>query len=379
MSQEKDATVIPCLVPDLPSAAELQPWLARIDANRWYTNFGPLARQFEARLGQSLGGGHGLPHVVSTSSGTAALELAIAALDLQPEAKVLLPAFTFPATAMAVMRAGLAPVLTDVDPRSWALKPEAARAILRHTRCDLIMPVAAFGCAQPADDWDRLAQETGVPVLIDAAAAFGSQAVGRHASVAFSFHATKPFGIGEGGLLASADAALIERCRRLSNFGFEDGVVRAAGCNAKLSEYHAAVGLAQFERWGGICRRRADVWRSYLAGLAPLAQELDLQAGKEAPPPAVLAVALRRHGAERIAAQLRQDGIEVRRWYLPPLHHHPLFAAMPRINEAGDSELPTCEALAGSALGIPFHTRLSAEQVGHVCASLAGALASATA
>jgi dTDP-4-amino-4,6-dideoxygalactose transaminase len=253
------------------------------------------------------------------------------------------------------------------------LTPEAARAVLARSRCELVIPVAALGRPQPAQAWDRLVQETGVPVLIDAAPAFGSQAVGKHTSVAFSFHATKPFGIGEGGALASMDEALVERCRQMSDFGLVGGVIRAPGCNAKLSEYHSAVGLAQFERWAGVRQRRTAVWRRYQAGLSPLAGDVTLQANSDGPP-ALLGVTLRRHVAETVAAHLRRDGIETRRWYLPPLHHHPHFARLPRINADGGFELPTCEKLATAALGLPFHTHLSPAQIDRVCAALGVAL-----
>lgn len=366
--------MIPCLVPDLPSTEELRPWLERIDANRWYTNFGPLLKQFEGELQQRLPGERTHARLVTAASGAAALELALAALGLPAGARVLLPAFTFPATATAVLRSGLTPLLTDVDRQGWLLTPDAAAEAARHARFDLVIPVATFGRPLPAADWDRFAADTGIPVLIDAAAAFGEQAAGRLAHAVFSFHATKPFGIGEGGAVVSSNADLVDRCRCLSNFGFEGGVVAVPGGNAKLSEYHAAVGLAQLARWPELRRRREQLWRRYAEALAPLGELVEPQAEITGPPPAVLCVAAPRHAAAFLAARLGEAGIETRRWYLPPLHHHPLFAGAPRINREGGTALPVCEELSRTALGLPFHTRMEDGQAAFVCASLASAL-----
>jgi len=120
--------MIRCLVPDLPSAAELLPWLQRIDANRWYTNGGPLVREFEQRLGEFMGGG---ASCVTLSSGMSALELGLLALGIGAGKRVLLPALTFPATALAVSRCGAEPVLCDVAAGTWSMTPAIAREAVR--------------------------------------------------------------------------------------------------------------------------------------------------------------------------------------------------------------------------------------------------------
>ena len=110
---------IPVLVPDLPQTAELLPGLERIDAASRYTNFGPLVREFEKCLARHLCVDGRSPSVVCLSSCTASLDLCIAALDLPAGGKVLLPAFTFPASIEAGLHRGLRPVLAEVDPDSW--------------------------------------------------------------------------------------------------------------------------------------------------------------------------------------------------------------------------------------------------------------------
>lgn len=321
-----------------------------MEAARWYTNFGPLVQRFESEVRDRL-----FPsfHVVTLSSATAALELTITALALPRGARVLLPSFTFPATATAVLRAGLVPVLGDVDAETWVLEPEQARSMVRSSEAALVIPVAAFGAPLPVDEWLRFTETTGVPVLFDAAAALGNQHLAGRSTAIFSLHATKAFAVGEGGLLVTADGDLAQRVRRLSNFGFQRGVVSEAGCNAKLTELAAAVGLAQLERWPERRALRLALWRDYRARLAVLPGiKLQQMRDNAVPVNVVIRSAL---GGERIVSGLAQQDIEARRWYCPPLHLHPAFAACPRVGPDGATVLPMCDALARDSIGLPFH------------------------
>lgn len=357
--------MFPLLIPDLPGADALRPWLTRIDAARQYSNFGPLVREFEAVIGgwlTRISGGSPVG-AVTLSSGTAALELGLQAMDLRPGSRVALPSLTFPATAHAVRRCGHRPVLCDVDPERWLLTPEIARS----TDCDAVLPVATFGMTQPVAAWDAYTADTGRPVLVDAASALGWQAVGRTTTVAFSLHATKPFGCGEGGLFAAADASEIARVRRIGNFGYTDRRAIEPGTNAKMSEYAAAVALAQLDRRDHLLaerRRIRDAYRSRLARLA----EVRPQAGIEAVPPSVLCVQLPAP-AGRIAERLAGYGVETRAWYCPPLHRHPAFADCER-----SEPLAVTESLGERLLGLPFHHHLSDAAIGMVVDALEACL-----
>src|SRR5436190_1850500 len=148
----------------------------------------------------------------------------------------------------------------------------------------------------------------------------------------------------EGGVFATADAALAERVRRLSNYGFEAGIVtRVDATNAKLSEYAAAVGLAQLERSRNLGERRRMLWRTYVAALGATAG-VRLQAGLH-DAPALLGVALP-SSAQAVAAALDARGIQTRRWYCPPLYHHPPFRDVQRIGPDGGPSLAATEHLA---------------------------------
>lgn len=355
------------LVPDLPRAEELLPWLKRIDARRWYTNRGPLVCEFEQRLRSMIATDEGTT-CVTLSSGMSALELGLRALGIGRGHRVLMPSMTFPATAQSVRRCGAEPVFADVCERSWALTPDIARAAVDRTPVDAVLPVACFGRPVPVDAWDRFACDTGLPVLVDAAAALGTQRTGRRTHFAFSLHATKPLGIGEGGLFASPDPALTQRVRRLANFDFDHRLVRSAeATNAKLSEYAAAVGLAQLERWPALAARRAELFECYRDLLAGV-DGVFLQGGA-ATAPATLCVRLP-VDAVAVASGLERAAIETRRWYLPPLHEHPPFRGALRVGSAGRTELPVTARLASALLGLPFHTLMSNDDVARVVAAL---------
>jgi dTDP-4-amino-4,6-dideoxygalactose transaminase len=362
--------MIHCLIPDLPTAADLLPWLARIDANRWYTNSGPLVHEFEQRLSAFIEGG-GEAACVTLASGMSALELGLHALGVGAGHRVLLPAVTFPATALAVSRCGAEPVLCDVCADTWTMTPAIAREALATEKFDVVMPVASFGCPLPAAEWDDFVRETRVPVFVDAAAALGVQSLGRRVHWAFSLHATKPLGVGEGGLFVSPDRVLAETVRRQANFSFFHRVVHSrGGTNAKLSEYAAAIGLAQLERWPLLFERRRRVFDDYRGRLAQLRQ-VRLQQLQS--PPATLCVRLPADVAA-VAATLAEAGIETRRWYMPPLYEHPAYREARLLGPAGSTRLPVTERLAASLLGLPFHTHLAGAEVEAVVTALTAVL-----
>ena len=356
---------IKLLIPDMPRAEALAPYLARIDAARWYTNFGPLVRELEDKLR-----GHFTPEdrVVTVSSGTAGLELALLGLGLPSQARVLLPDFTFVATATSIMRSGLRPVVGDVDERSWLLTPAIARRAIAARPVDAVMPVATFGCPQDADAWDRFSEETGLPVVIDAAGALGNQRAGRRAHAVFSLHATKSLGAGEGGFVVSRDAALIERIRRLSNFGIDvaTGIVDRPGANAKLSEYHAAVALAALETWPARAAARRAKWRLFLDIMRETCPALVAQQRPETGTYTIAPLLLPLQAVpETVIDALSRAGVQTRRWYCPPLSRHPGFET---VEMAG--VLKGVESVSGRVLGVPFHLELSEAELRRVFGAL---------
>jgi len=352
----------------MPVTAQLAPYLEQIDQNRHYTNFGPLNKKLEERVKDEVCKGSGDKCFVTTVSNcTVGLELALQASGLSPGSKVLMPTLTFVATATAIIRAGLTPVFADVDPECWALTPEIASRYLYNV--DAVMPVSTFGYAQDTREWDKLAAATGKPVIIDAAGAYGNQEIGQHADVVFSFHATKSFGAGEGGVVVSSSEERIAHIRRLANFGIDTsiGQIVSVGTNAKMSEYHCAVGLAMYDMWHQIRSERMSLANRYAEALQQSCPGIVTQEKSPEGIYPILPVLLpRQFHASDVAAKMSQRGIETRRWYCPPVHTHPAAA---QYECAGD--MIVAEDIGTRILGLPFHLDLTEGDVHHVVDALA--------
>ena len=205
-----------------PNIVDRDAFLARVAQvldNQWLTNNGPLVQEFEARIAAHLG----VKHCVAMCNGTIALEIAIRALGLTGE--VIVPSWTFVATAHALYWQGITPVFADIDPDTHNLDPDAVRRMIT-PRTSGIIGVHLWGRAAPVEALQAIADEHGLKLMFDAAHAFGSthrgQSIGRFgACEVFSFHATKSFNTMEGGAVTTNDDALAETLRLMRNFGFK--------------------------------------------------------------------------------------------------------------------------------------------------------------
>jgi dTDP-4-amino-4,6-dideoxygalactose transaminase len=358
---------IPVCRPWAPPADLILPYLQRIDSARWYTNFGPLNQELELRLAARFGGD---THVVTLANGTLALALALRARAPQG-GLCLMPAWTFVATAHAAMNAGLTPYLADVDPRIGALTPDGVRAALRVAPGNVaaIVPVLPFGDASNLQAWRALEAELGVPVIIDAAAAFDT-AQEASTPLIVSLHATKALGAGEGGFFATQDKELADSVRALSVFGFKGVRISAQPAfNAKLSEYHAAVALAALEAWPQTRQRFARVAARMRRAFKDAAS-VAFQDGWGAEWVSTTAVARFPDGAaDFVQRQLAQAGIETRRWWDHGLHKQPAFRACPKA-----SNLAATNRLASATLGLPFSIDLEDSAVERVAHAVRAAL-----
>ena len=354
--------------PQLPDADQLRPYLDEIDRSGQYTNFGPLLRRFERRLAERF---HVADESVAcVSNGTTGLALALRATAI-PEARLcVMPAWTFVATAHAARMAGLEPYFVDVDPESWSLTPAAAlaAAVRAPGLVGAVLPVSPLGAPVDVEAWDAFHAETGLPVVIDAAGGFDGARPGA-APMMISLHATKVFGVGEGGFVISTDGALSAEIRRRANFGFGSGrVATIEGTDAKMSEYPAATGLAGLDRWSA--RRAgfaalAGLYRDGFARLEGVEPSPGFGSGWVA---STCVVAFEAAAADAIARRLAEAGVETHRWWGLGCHAQPAFADCPR------TPLPVTEALAPRVLGLPFHLGLDDVDLFAVLAALGRAL-----
>lgn len=369
LAQEPAQDWVPLLVPSMPSPQELLPWLERMHAVRYYSNFGPLVCELEstfaARFGQPQA------QLTTVANATQGLELVLQALQLPSQSRVLVPSLTFVATATAVLRAGHIPVLADVDAHTWLLTPDIACAACAQTRVDAVLPVATFGMPQDMQAWQRFEQSTGLPVVIDAAAAYGSQWLqGAQGTLVFSMHATKSLPAGEGGLVVSTRPGLAARVRQLSNFGINlhptagvpVGSLADIGTNAKMSEYHAAIALFSLQKWEQYALDRRGFQADLVHKLSQASgQRLTWQSpgqGGVQMAPALLCARLPNAAARSALEQACQQArITTRRWYQPLLHQMPVLQPQCQVLDA-----PNAQALAQTLLGLPFFLGMTTQQ-----------------
>lgn len=367
VSRVRRRETIPVLRPRLPSLTELLPFLQSIDENQWYSNYGPLVGRLEAELTQQIGFGTG-GGVVTTSNATAGLTVALLARGIRRGAFCLMPSWTFAATAHAVRAAGLEPYFHDVDARTWALDPDSVRCVIGCLpRCSVgaIMAVSPFGAPLDIAAWEALEHRTGIPVIIDAAAAFDTIRASRIPQVV-SLHATKILGAGEGGFIATTDSALRDRARACCNFGFEGSRTAVMpALNAKMSEYHAAVALAALERWPVTRGKHLRIAGWYREGLASLAVDVELQPqygnGWASSTTSVLVP----HGQRPLIAEsLWQSGIETRSWWGEGCHVQPAFSDC----NCGDLHVTTL--LGARVIGLPHYPDMEQQDVAAVVDAL---------
>jgi dTDP-4-amino-4,6-dideoxygalactose transaminase len=361
------ATVIPVLRPKLPSSERLAPYLQAIDRSRIYSNFGAQVRALEERLASHFGLQGGT--VTTAANATLGLALALAAQGATPGTLCVMPGWTFVASANAAVFAGLRPYFVDVDASTWALDPLVIAEAIAAAPAPVgaVMVVAPFGLPIDYAAWDAFKSRAGLPIVIDAAAAFDSLQIGETPAVV-SLHATKVLGAGEGGFVASRDTRLIRSIRQRSNFGF-DGSRSAAvpAINAKLSEYHAAVALASLDTWSEIRAAWVSVAGGYRQALAG-SNCCKLQPGfGEAWISSTCIVSVDERVHARTLQALATAGIDTRLWWGNGAHSHPATSAFPR------ARLPVTENLAKTTLGLPFYQDIQQNEVQHIVATLGAA------
>ncbi|WP_458071592.1 DegT/DnrJ/EryC1/StrS family aminotransferase [Rhodanobacter sp. BL-MT-08] len=253
-----------------PNIGDRDAFLQRVNQildNQWLTNNGPMVQEFEQRIAAHLG----VKHCVAMCNGTIALEIAIRALGLEGE--VIIPSWTFVATAHALHWQGITPVFADIDPTTHNLDPDAVRRMIT-PRTSGIIGVHVWGRAAPIDELQAIADEHGLKLMFDAAHAFGSkykgQTIGRFgACEVLSFHATKSFNTFEGGAVVTNDDELAEAVRLMRNFGFSgyDNVIHP-GTNGKMIEVCAAMGLTNLDGDAEIVAANKRNHSAYTAALA---------------------------------------------------------------------------------------------------------------
>ncbi|MBI2252748.1 MAG: DegT/DnrJ/EryC1/StrS family aminotransferase [Armatimonadetes bacterium] len=261
---------IPFLKPNLIKKETYLSYLSKIDKSRIYTNYGYLNTLFENRVFNEYFKGIGA--VTTVNNATIGLILAISQSKRRKGKYALMPSFTFAATPLAAMWCGLEPYFVDISQDEWCMNEEMLDKILKKLddKVAVVVPYATFGNNLNLNYYQKL-QDSEIPVVIDAASSFGSIynneqfGIGFSGFIVYSFHATKPFGVGEGGIVYSKNTDSILRIRQAGNFGFSinrESIMQ--GINAKMPEYTAAIALATLDVFPKKIKIRQIIYATYL-------------------------------------------------------------------------------------------------------------------
>lgn len=354
--------------PNLGDREAFLRYAGEIFDSRWFTNNGPVLREFEKRIAHYLG----VKHCVAMCNGTVALEIAIRALGLRGE--VIIPSYTFIATAHALNWQGITPVFADIDPVTHNLDPAAVRRMIT-PRTSGIIGVHLWGRAAPVEALQAIAEEHGLKLLFDSAHAFGCS----HQGVmlgnfgdceVLSFHATKFFNTFEGGAVVTNDDKLAESMRLMRNFGFAglDNVIYP-GTNGKMIEIAAAMGLVNLEVIDSFIeanRRNYHAYCDALSGLAGISLLDFRKSEKNNYQYVVMEIdAAFPVSRDQVIQALHAENILARKYFWPGCHQMQPYRDLYR--HAG-KKLPSTQKVAERVVVLPTGTTVDEEMVQTVAA-----------
>ena len=338
-------------------------------------SLGPKLPEFEGQFARYIG----TEHAVAVSSGTAALHLAMIALDLHPGDEVITTPFSFISSANVALMVNAVPVFVDIDPETWNINVHAIkRNITDRTRA--ILPVHVFGQPARMDTLRDIAIDNGLYLIEDACEAVGASfqdmKVGTFGDVGiFAFYPNKQMTTGEGGMLVTNQQTLADMFRSLRNQGRDPGLPWLAhqrlGYNYRLSDINCALGISQLSRIDSIIARRKQVVQWYWDRLHRESRLVMQYVHRQADvSPFVMVVRLAdeytQTDRDRILQELRARHIGCSN-YFAPIHLQPFY-----VQRFGyePGMFPQCERIAARTIALPFHTNLSESEVDTVCKTL---------
>lgn len=341
-------------------------------ASHW-VGMGPKTAAFEAALAEHLG----VRQVIATSSGTAALHLALTALEPDGRNEIIVPSLTFVATVQAIVLAGYTPVFAEVNPQTLTIDCEDVARLLTH-KTRAVVPVHFAGYPCDLEFLGRLASGAGLDIVSDGAHAFGSTVCGvpigrQGTATCFSFSANKNITCGEGGAVATQSGVLAARVKKLRFLGISQDTwerrtrpkpwhytVDGPGFRYHMSDINAAIGLAQLERLDDFARTRRNITAAYDAALDGLPWTLPVTRDLKHTIPQLYVLRVTHGLRDALYASLRAEGIVCGVHYVPN-HQQPAFRKFA-------CSLPVTEKLADQIISLPLHTQLDSNQVEWVIA-----------
>ena len=340
-------------------------------------SLGPNLGRFESAFADYVGASH----AVAVSSGTSGLHLCVRAAGIGAGDEVVTSPFSFVASANCILYEGAEVVFADIDEETLTLDPErAAEAVGERTRA--VLPVHVFGQPCALDEIGALCDRFGLTLIEDACEAIGAEYRGRRVgtfgqTAVFAFYPNKQMTTGEGAVVDTDDAAIAALIASMRNQGRDEGGAwlthERLGYNYRLNEMAAALGLVQLGRIEEILARREKVAGLYRDRLAGIPGASLIAAGPHTTRFSWFAAIARLDPAidrDKVIERLAERGIPARA-YFSPLHLQPLYR---RLYGHKEGDFPITERVAQSTLALPFHNRLSEEDVETVCRALADSL-----
>lgn len=326
---------------------------------------GPTVEAFERAFAELCG----VDHAVATSSGTTALHVALLAHGIGPGDEVITTPFTFIATANAILYVGAKPVFVDIDPATFNIDPSLIEVAIT-SRTKAILPVHLFGLPADLDLILEIAEQYGLPVIEDACqahgATYGDRCVGSFGTGCFSFYPTKNMTSAEGGMITTDAAALADYCREVRQHGMRRRYYHdRLGYNFRMTDVHAAIGLAQLQKLNGFNQaRRANA--TYLSQHLRDVTTPTTPAGRTH---VYHQYTVRVPDAQRdiVLDGLRAQGVSAGVYYPVPIHRQHLYRDL-----GYDDHLPNAERAAHEVLSLPVHPALTGEDLKRIVDAVNG-------
>ena len=350
---------IPSGKPLLPTVDKILPYWGRIDETRRYSNCGPLVGEYESRIGKYFD-----CQAIATSSCTSAITIALLTLGFAPGAKILVPSYTFVGTVAAILAAGYVPVFEDIGADYMINPNQITYGLKANPDVKAILVVTPFGDKVDMEAWGRLKLAYNIPVIIDQAGGFDTARPNK-IPVCVSTHATKTFSTAEGGLILCSDPDFIMGARKRHNYGImADNSIGYLGSNAKLSEYHAAIGLAELDGWKEKREKWIDAKTRYVSRIKDIlptnVNRYDVSSATT-----LIPFNLCNHSAPALE-KLNASGIEARKIFIGGVH------SLPPYKDYSHFPMIHTEQVADQLIALPFRIDMPNEEMDAVAEGLKG-------
>ena len=353
--------------PNLSDRDVFDRYLDQIYKSGWLTNNGPLVVELEEKIARYLG----VKHCVAMCNGTIALEIAIRALDLKGE--VIVPSFTFIATAHALSWQGIKPVFADIDPVTHNLDPNCVEKMITPSTTGIV-GVHLWGRPAPVDELNEIAESKKLKLVFDAAHAFGCGLNGTKvgnfgACEVMSFHATKFFNTFEGGAVVTNNDELAAKMRLMRNFGFagNDNVIHP-GTNGKMTEVCAAMGLSNFESLDFILETNRKNYEAYKQNLAEISG-ITLRSNEDIEQSNYQYIVVEVSDAfpvkrDQIIGILTAENVLARKYFWPGCH---MMTPYRESQPHAGLMLPNTNCVANSIIVLPTGTGVNLSAISQIC------------